>query len=376
MVSKEMKRNFLIGIIIGTLIFSRTYASSGLLPALVDAGVTVIGALTSLWLFEKIFKEKKINLKVISVLMLLLMFTFSIFILPSMLFSYIPSVTTTTSFPKLYISTPTITLTTITLPRITYAEEIPECINITDKFMKDLCHASIAFNKSDILICGKIEDEYIREDCEWDVLYLRPYEGDIPPNDAEIIEINSGSYSKEYQGYMFKIEHIIYSGEYEPIAIALQVKEPNRLETESKCVKNYMTLIDDNTEIGFIKAYWEGLVEYAEIWLRQKDIAKTTIETTTVTTITSIIKRKIDINSDDWTTYDGYNFKINHSIFSGDYECVGVVVEIEKPDEIIVQRQVTVTEEGAVVDHFGIRFIECASEGIVLTAAVEIYEND
>lgn len=82
-----------------------------------------------------------------------------------------------------------------------------------------------------------------------------------------------------------------------------------------------------------------------------------------------------DITSEGYTSeFAGYKFKIDHLIYSGEYEVAGILLDVEKPDGTIVQVQISKMANGA-VDDLEIAGVYAEAAGAVETASIIVYDT-
>jgi len=82
-----------------------------------------------------------------------------------------------------------------------------------------------------------------------------------------------------------------------------------------------------------------------------------------------------DISSEGYTSeYLGYKFKVDHLIYSGDYEVAGILLDVEKPDGTVVQTQISKRANG-IVDDIEIAGVYAAESDAVATANLLVYDT-
>ncbi|HDH40900.1 MAG TPA: S-layer protein, partial [Candidatus Altiarchaeales archaeon] len=82
-----------------------------------------------------------------------------------------------------------------------------------------------------------------------------------------------------------------------------------------------------------------------------------------------------DITSEGYTSeFKGYKFKIDHLIYSGEYEVAGILLDVEKPDGTVVQVQISKMANG-VVDDLEIAGVYAETAGAVETASIIVYDT-
>lgn len=82
-----------------------------------------------------------------------------------------------------------------------------------------------------------------------------------------------------------------------------------------------------------------------------------------------------DITSEGYTSeFKGYKFKIDHLIYSGEYEVAGILLDVEKPDGTIVQVQISKMANG-VVDSLEVAGVYAEAAGAVETASIIVYDT-
>jgi len=97
--------------------------------------------------------------------------------------------------------------------------------------------------------------------------YVKEIEGDdkiILADGARLDDITSEGYTSEYNGYKFKIDHLIYSGEYVVAGILLTIQKPDGTEVQRQISKMGNAVVDD-LEISGVYAESSGGVETASI---------------------------------------------------------------------------------------------------------------
>ena len=82
-----------------------------------------------------------------------------------------------------------------------------------------------------------------------------------------------------------------------------------------------------------------------------------------------------DITSEGYTSeFKGYKFKIDHLIYSGEYEVAGILLDVEKPDGTVVQVQISKMANG-VVDDLEVAGVYAEAAGAVETASIIVYDT-
>ncbi|MFH0861192.1 MAG: S-layer protein, partial [Candidatus Altiarchaeota archaeon] len=82
-----------------------------------------------------------------------------------------------------------------------------------------------------------------------------------------------------------------------------------------------------------------------------------------------------DISSEGYTSeYLGYKFKIDHLIYSAEFQVAGILLDIEKPDGTVVQAQVSKMANG-IVDDIEIAGIYAEEADQVATASLIVYDT-
>ena len=83
-----------------------------------------------------------------------------------------------------------------------------------------------------------------------------------------------------------------------------------------------------------------------------------------------------DITSEGYTSeYMGYKFKIDHLIYSGEYEVAGILLTIQKPDGTEVQRQIS-KMSAAIIDNLEITGVYAEAAAGVETGSIIVYDRD
>ncbi len=82
-----------------------------------------------------------------------------------------------------------------------------------------------------------------------------------------------------------------------------------------------------------------------------------------------------DISSEGYTSeYMGYKFKIDHLIYSEEYQVAGILLDVEKPDGTIVQTQISKMANG-IVDDIEIAGVYAEEADAVATASIIVYDT-
>ncbi len=82
-----------------------------------------------------------------------------------------------------------------------------------------------------------------------------------------------------------------------------------------------------------------------------------------------------DITSEGYTSeFNEYKFKIDHLIYSGEYEVAGILLDVEKPDGTIVQVQISKMANG-IVDDLEVSGVYAEAAGAVETASIIVYDT-
>ena len=82
-----------------------------------------------------------------------------------------------------------------------------------------------------------------------------------------------------------------------------------------------------------------------------------------------------DISSEGYTSeYMGYKFKIDHLIYSAEYEVAGILLDVEKPDGTVVQTQISKMANG-IVDDIEISGVYAEEADAVATASIIVYDT-
>jgi len=82
-----------------------------------------------------------------------------------------------------------------------------------------------------------------------------------------------------------------------------------------------------------------------------------------------------DISSEGYTSeYMGYKFKIDHLIYSAEYNVAGILLDVEKPDGTVVQTQISKMANG-IVDDIEIAGVYAEEADAVATASIIVYDT-
>ncbi|MFH1788186.1 MAG: S-layer protein [Candidatus Altiarchaeota archaeon] len=82
-----------------------------------------------------------------------------------------------------------------------------------------------------------------------------------------------------------------------------------------------------------------------------------------------------DISSEGYTAeYMGYKFKVDHLIYSAEYQVAGILLDVEKPDGTVVQTQISKMANG-IVDDIEISGVYAEEADQVATASILVYDT-
>ena len=82
-----------------------------------------------------------------------------------------------------------------------------------------------------------------------------------------------------------------------------------------------------------------------------------------------------DISSEGYTAqYLGYKFKIDHLIYSAEYQVAGILLDVEKPDGTVVQTQISKMANG-IVDDIEISGVYAEEADQVASASIIVYDT-
>ena len=82
-----------------------------------------------------------------------------------------------------------------------------------------------------------------------------------------------------------------------------------------------------------------------------------------------------DISSEGYTSeYMGYKFKIDHLIYSAEYQVAGILLDVEKPDGTVVQTQISKMANG-IVDDIEVAGVYAEEADAVATASIIVYDT-
>jgi len=82
-----------------------------------------------------------------------------------------------------------------------------------------------------------------------------------------------------------------------------------------------------------------------------------------------------DVTSEGYTSeYLGYKFKIDHLIYSAEFQVAGILLDVEKPDGTVVQTQISKLANG-VVDDIEIAGVYAEESDAVATASILVYDT-
>jgi hypothetical protein len=82
-----------------------------------------------------------------------------------------------------------------------------------------------------------------------------------------------------------------------------------------------------------------------------------------------------DVSSEGYTSeYLGYKFKIDHLIYSEEYQVAGILLDVEKPDGTVVQVQISKQANG-IVDDIEIAGVYAEEADALATASIIVYDS-
>lgn len=82
-----------------------------------------------------------------------------------------------------------------------------------------------------------------------------------------------------------------------------------------------------------------------------------------------------DVSSEGYTAeYMGYKFKIDHLIYSQEYQVAGILMDVEKPDGTVVQTQISKMANG-IVDDIELAGVYAEEANAVATASIIVYDT-
>mgnify|MGYP006292743539 FL=1 len=82
-----------------------------------------------------------------------------------------------------------------------------------------------------------------------------------------------------------------------------------------------------------------------------------------------------DVSSEGYTAeYMGYKFKVDHLIYSAEYQVAGILLDVEKPDGTVVQTQISKMANG-IVDDIEIAGVYAEEADAVATASILVYDT-
>jgi len=125
------------------------------------------------------------------------------------------------------------------------------------------------------------------------------------------------------------------------------------------------TSIKDNDE--YVDFEWRGKMLLFGEEFHVTDISKNEIV---------IAKgQDLDISSEAFSDkYNGYKFKIEHLIYSTEYQVAGILLEVEKPDGTVVQTQISKMANG-IVDDIEVAGIYAEESDGIATADILVYDT-
>jgi len=81
-----------------------------------------------------------------------------------------------------------------------------------------------------------------------------------------------------------------------------------------------------------------------------------------------------DVTSEGWTAeYNGYKFKVDHLIYAAEYTVAGILLDVQKPDQSVVQVQISKLANG-VVDNLEISGVTAEEAAALQSAEIIVYD--
>ncbi len=184
------------------------------------------------------------------------------------------------------------------------------------------------------------------------------------------IVADSKSFNSTYNGYRFKVDALIESGEDCRINSALiGIYTPNNT-MDIKKIDSDKVIKFDNFGMRFIRAYRRDNVDYVEFEIRNASEAEN--ETEGAITITSM----------GYTPgYRNYKFKVDHLVYGTGCNIKKIVLSIMRPDKGFLKREISMGSSG-IVDGIEIKAIDAyrsksISYAEILTTEPQIcYDTD
>ncbi len=163
--------------------------------------------------------------------------------------------------------------------------------------------------------------------------YVKDIEGEdkiILAEGTRLDDITSEGYTSEYKGYKFKIDHLIYSGEYVVAGILLTIQKPDGTEVQRQISKMANAVVDD-LEISGVYAESSGGVETASIIVY--DISN------------QVVLEDGEELSIGGNTWEGWKVNVNTAHCKSDSDCAKDITQYSNLDDTndLVLANITVT---------------------------------
>ncbi len=134
----------------------------------------------------------------------------------------------------------------------------------------------------------------------------------------------------------------------------------------------YVPMEDFSTGGNDVDFEWRGQMLFLGEDYYVKDIKGTASEAKIYMAKGSVLN---DVSSEGYTAeYNGYKFKIDHLIYSAEYQVAGILLDVEKPDGTVVQTQISRMANG-LVDSLELSGVVAEEADAVAKASIIVYDK-
>ncbi len=213
-------------------------------------------------------------------------------------------------------------------------------------------------------------------------LYPLVYTPDKPPEGATPVDATSEGFTS-FQGIGYKIDHLIFSGEYKISGMLLDIKNPDGTRTEGKlgydvCHKTFYDLRVGDTVLRLVSAHDAGIYQAGRLYAwnyKTMPVMKEQLPFEKPNPNAWLIE---GVSNEGYgTQYKGYKFRMDRFEYPSDdeYNPSEIVLDVQKPDG--TETQVTVIKGSSVkVDMLNIASPFCGTAenaGTLQTASLWIW---
>jgi len=167
-------------------------------------------------------------------------------------------------------------------------------------------------------------------------IYPLAYTPERPPAGSVPLDLSSEGFLGVYAGYKFRIDYLVYNGEFSVAGAVLEVQKPDGTSTEERlgldeCHKTFFDAQVDDIVVRLISAHDEGWWQNARVYAwNYKSVP--------------VMKKRIppekpdpnaillDLTSEASSEYNGYKFKVASLEYSGEYHTSAIDLYVQRPD--------------------------------------------